>query len=161
MLRRVKSAIVINVKKNIMLTQHELIIKWCKEHGHIIPAKMAGTVYCDVMFGSETSKRCRELRNPIDPGNPYKKKVLDSLKEGKFEKFFLVEHDHIRTIDQFLKYKLLLPYNEHTRQINNAITELTKMKSRIRKDNAENAKKIENKTAQIEYIIKKCRILRP
>jgi len=60
------------------MTQKELILEWIKEHGSILPAKMAGTVYLGQMFGSETSKRCRELRA---------QNVLKSHQEGKFEVF--------------------------------------------------------------------------
>ena len=62
------------------MTQYELIIEYLKEYGRIMPAKMAGEIYKDGFFGSETSKRCRELR--------YKGK-LSSYKEGRFEVFKL------------------------------------------------------------------------
>ena len=63
------------------MTQHELVISWVKSFGSILPAKMSGRIWNGVMFGSETSKRCRELR---------KQGKLRSEKEGKFERFFLV-----------------------------------------------------------------------
>lgn len=64
------------------MTQHQLVKDWIIENGSILPAKMAGKVYKDTMFGSETSKRCRELR---------KKGTLISIKEGRFERFFMKE----------------------------------------------------------------------
>ena len=64
------------------MTQHELVLAWIKEHGSILPAKMSGIVYLGEMFGSETSKRCRELR---------KKGKLRGEKDGRFERFFLEE----------------------------------------------------------------------
>ena len=57
-------------------TQKQLILEYLEEHGSILPAKIGGTVYKGVMFGSETSKRCRELR---------KSGHLLSHKNGKFE----------------------------------------------------------------------------
>lgn len=62
------------------MTQHELIKEYLAVNDSILPAKMAGIVFMGYMFGSETSKRCRELR---------KKGVLESEKDGKFEKFYL------------------------------------------------------------------------
>lgn len=62
------------------MTQYQLIKEWCEIHGKIIPAKMSGTVFMGTMFGSETSKRCRELRA---------KGVLSSSPEGKFEVYWL------------------------------------------------------------------------
>jgi hypothetical protein len=62
------------------MTQHELIIEYLKEHKTITPAKMGGHIYKDNMFGSECSKRCRELR---------KKEILESANDGKFEVFYL------------------------------------------------------------------------
>lgn len=63
------------------MTQQELILEYCKEHGSILPAKLYGFVYKDQIFGSELSKRCRELR---------KAGKLLSEKDGKFERFYLV-----------------------------------------------------------------------
>lgn len=62
------------------MTQHELVIEYIKKYGSILPAKMAGILFMGHMFGSETSKRCRELR---------KLGKLLSQKEGKFERFAL------------------------------------------------------------------------
>lgn len=62
------------------MTQKTLILKWLEQFGRIVPAKMSGKVYMGVMFGSETSKRCREMR---------KAGVLTSWGEGKFEIFGL------------------------------------------------------------------------
>ena len=65
-----------------MITQQKLIIEWLKENKSILPAKIGGHIYKGVMFGSETSKRCRELRA---------KGILRSEVAGKFERFFLNE----------------------------------------------------------------------
>lgn len=64
------------------MTQHTLILEWIKEHGSILPAKMSGKTYLGTMFGSETSKRCRELRL---------KGQLISKKDGKFERYWAVD----------------------------------------------------------------------
>ena len=64
------------------MKQHELVLSWVRAFGSILPAKMSGRIWNDTMFGSETSKRCRELR---------KQGKLRSEKEGKFERFYLVE----------------------------------------------------------------------
>lgn len=64
------------------LNQKDAILEYIKEYGSFLPAKMSGRVYKDVMFGSEVSKRCRELRkkgevySKPDPQNP------------KFERFY-------------------------------------------------------------------------
>ena len=57
-------------------------MEWVREHGSILPAKMAGVIYKGIMFGSETSKRCRELRA---------NGLLKSHGEGRFEVFTLTE----------------------------------------------------------------------
>lgn len=62
------------------MTQKDLIEEYLEEFGSILPAKMAGKIYCGMMFGSETSKRCREMRAD---------KMLRSEGEGKFERFYL------------------------------------------------------------------------
>lgn len=62
------------------LTQKELIIHFIEAHGEMIPAKMGGKTYLGQMFGSETSKRCRELRAAGK---------LISHGEGKFEVYCL------------------------------------------------------------------------
>lgn len=64
------------------MTQHDLIISHIREFGKIIPAKVSGKVYKGTMFGSETPKRCRELRDL---------RILTSHREGRFEVFTLVE----------------------------------------------------------------------
>ncbi len=63
---------------NLKNTQKKLVLDWCREFGYIIPAKMSGNYYKGQMFGSETSKRCRELRQSGS---------LISYKEGKFTAF--------------------------------------------------------------------------
>lgn len=62
------------------MTQKSLILEYIREHGSILPAKMAGFVFKDQMMGSETSKRCREMR---------KAGILRSEPDGKFERFLL------------------------------------------------------------------------
>ena len=64
------------------LTQKQLILEWVKENGSILPAKMSGRIYKDQMFGSESSKRCRELRM---------EGKLMSEPDGRFERFSLPE----------------------------------------------------------------------
>lgn len=71
------------------MTQQEIIIQYCKEFGSIIPAKKGGSEYRGHWIGSQVDKRCRELYNPRDPGNPYGKQILDRVREGKFTKYFL------------------------------------------------------------------------
>ena len=60
-------------------TQKELVLAYVAEYGHILPAKMGGVVWSGHMFGSETTKRCRELRA---------EGKLWSEPQGKFEVFF-------------------------------------------------------------------------
>lgn len=60
------------------MTQKELVLEYVREHGEILPAKISGLVYKGYMFGSETSKRCRELRSAGK---------LVSHGEGKFTVF--------------------------------------------------------------------------
>jgi hypothetical protein len=62
------------------LTQKQLILEYLKEHDFILPAKMSGKVYKGVMFGSEISRRARELRA---------EGILSSVGEKRFEKFYL------------------------------------------------------------------------
>lgn len=65
------------------LTQKDLVLKYIREFGSILPAKKGGDIYLGEMFGSETSKRCREMRregilvSSPDESNP------------KFERFFI------------------------------------------------------------------------
>lgn len=54
--------------------------------GAMIPAKMAGKAWNGGFFGSETSKRCRELR---------KEGKLVSENVGKFERYTLPQRDQI------------------------------------------------------------------
>lgn len=62
------------------MTQKELIVEYIKERGSILPAKVGGVIYKGEMLGSESSKRCRELR---------KIGMLESEPDGKFERFYL------------------------------------------------------------------------
>ena len=73
------------------MTQHELIIEYVKEFGFIKPAIMGGVIYKGIMLGSETTKRCRELRDSNNPSNTYHKKILNDYRDGKFTCFTLVE----------------------------------------------------------------------
>jgi hypothetical protein len=63
-----------------MRTQKELILAYVRENESIIPAKMTGRVWQGQMFGSEVSRRCRDLR---------KEGKLESHALGKFEMFEL------------------------------------------------------------------------
>ena len=69
------------------MTQYELVLKYIKEFGSILPAKVGGMEYEHGFFGSETSKRCRELR---------KAGILRSEGEGKFTRFFLKERSPVQ-----------------------------------------------------------------
>lgn len=64
------------------MTQKQLVLTYVSEFGSIIPAKISGFVYKGMMFGSETSKRCRELRAAG---------LLQSRAIGKFEEYYLQE----------------------------------------------------------------------
>ncbi len=61
------------------LSQQALIMDYLKRHKTIVPAKMSGSIYRGVMFGSEISRRCREL---------FKAKKLNKIREGRFMVFF-------------------------------------------------------------------------
>lgn len=65
------------------MTQKELIIEYIKEFGSILPATMSGKKYMRTLFGSEISRRCRELRA---------EGKLESIGEKRFERFFLKEY---------------------------------------------------------------------
>ncbi len=77
------------------MTQHKLIIRYIDEYGSILPAKMAGAVYKGKMFGSETSARCRELRQYTLP-SVQKYPKLDSVSEGRFERFYFAGMEPIK-----------------------------------------------------------------
>lgn len=64
------------------MTQKQIILEYLSLHGSILPAKMAGEIFKGVMLGSETSKRCREMR---------KEGILYSDRDGKFERFYKVK----------------------------------------------------------------------
>jgi hypothetical protein len=74
------------------VTQKELIIAYVKENGSILPAKIAGKIYQGYMFGSETSKRCRELR---------KSGVLRSDSQDRFAKFYLVRQTESLSVEVY------------------------------------------------------------
>ena len=61
------------------MTQHRVILKYVKKNGSILPAKMSGRIYLKTMFGSEVSRRCRELRA---------KRLLKSVREDRFIRFY-------------------------------------------------------------------------
>lgn len=63
-------------------TQKQLILDYIDTFGEITPAKMGGHLWEDGFFGSETSKRCREMRTAG---------ILESRSEGKFEVFYRPE----------------------------------------------------------------------
>jgi hypothetical protein len=65
------------------MTQKELVVEYLKENGTITPARMSGKIYKSTMFGSEVSRICRFLRADG---------ILDSVREKRFEKFFLAEN---------------------------------------------------------------------
>lgn len=79
-----------------MKTQYQIIKDWITQHGSILPAKMAGVVFEETMFGSECSKRCRELR---------KMGLLESKQEGRFERFYFKEI-------KYNTYRVLSPTGE-------------------------------------------------
>lgn len=60
------------------MTQHELILTYCKYYGKIIPAKLkeADRVMAEGYLGSETIRRCQELVE--------RKKLHRWPNEGKF-----------------------------------------------------------------------------
>jgi len=64
------------------MTQKQLVLEWVKQFGSITPAKMSGKIFMGKMFGSESSRRARELR---EEGK------LDSRSNGMFEEFYLKE----------------------------------------------------------------------
>lgn len=59
--------------------QQQMVMEYVKEWGRIVPAKMGGRTYQGRMWGSETSKRCRELRAM---------NLLEGQRVGRFEVFF-------------------------------------------------------------------------
>lgn len=63
-------------------TQHQLILIWTLKYKAILPAKMGGEVFKGTMFGSETTKRCRELRAFG---------WLEGYREGRFVAFSLTK----------------------------------------------------------------------
>lgn len=66
------------------MTQRDLVMSYVREYGEILPARMSGKIYRGHMMGSETSKRCRELRQAGK---------LVSHGDGKFEVFTLSESE--------------------------------------------------------------------
>lgn len=64
------------------MTQKSLILRYVMRFGSILPAHMSGHIMWRHMFGSETSRRCRELRATGD---------LISHGEKRFERFYLPE----------------------------------------------------------------------
>lgn len=64
------------------MTQQKMVIEYVKKNGSILPAKMGGRIFKRTMFGSETTKRCRELR---------KVGLLKDEREGRFVRFYLAK----------------------------------------------------------------------
>lgn len=64
------------------MTQAQILLQIIKDKGSVIPSKMCGRVYNGLMCGSDFPRRARALR---------KQGILRSEKEGRFERFFLVE----------------------------------------------------------------------
>lgn len=87
------------------MTQQELVLAYVKEHNTILPAKMAGKIYMGQMFGSETSKRCRELR---------KKGKLQSYQEGKFTVYKLPDSKEKVREEMMAKYPELYGLTKHS-----------------------------------------------
>lgn len=95
------------------MTQKQLILEYVKEYGSIVPAKMSGEMFMGKMFGSETSRRCRELRAD---GR------LRSEGLGKFERFYLpqiiqVEERTVMLTDEQYHQKLQQLRQEWLREI--------------------------------------------
>ena len=70
-------------------SQTALIMEWLKKHKTITPAKMGGHIYKGAMFGSESTKRCRELRLAGILGSF--RSMLPSGKQDKFVTFFKIQ----------------------------------------------------------------------
>lgn len=65
------------------ISQKDLVYQYIQEFGSLLPAKISGYIYKGVMFGSETSKRCREMRKAGTLRSEPDKK------QPKFERFFI------------------------------------------------------------------------
>lgn len=63
------------------MTDYAQILKYVAKKGTITPAKLGGTVYLDKLFGSEVTKRCRELRAAGKLESP------DSIQDSRFKTF--------------------------------------------------------------------------
>lgn len=86
------------------MKQKDLILAYVKEYGSIVPAKMGGKEWRDGFFGSETSKRCREMR---------KAGILVSEPEGKFERFRLAPMPKVEPapVAQSALFNFTVPHN--------------------------------------------------
>lgn len=93
------------------MTQRNLIIRYISEFSSILPAKMAGMVYGGTMFGSETSKRCREMRFDLEK-NP--KGILVSNPDGKFERFSF----KLKTEDIVARINAMQPFAPKEKETN-------------------------------------------
>lgn len=62
------------------MTEKQALYDYIKANGEAIPAKLHGKVWMGHFFGSEVTRRARDLR---------KEGKVVSEKEGKFEKFYL------------------------------------------------------------------------
>ena len=70
-------------------TQKEAVMEYVDFNGSIIPAKMIGKTWNGLFFGTEITRRCRELRQSG---------FFKSEREGKFEKFFKAGHEIAKEI---------------------------------------------------------------
>ncbi len=81
------------------MTQHALIIEYIKLRGSICPAKLSDDdkrMPNGEWLGSETGKRCRELRA---------QGKLTAYKDGKYEVFRLAQSDTVRSFLQMYPSK--------------------------------------------------------
>ena len=63
-------------------SQRQLLLEIIKQNKEVIPAKLCGNFYLGQIFGSDITRRARELRE---------KGILDSREEGQFTVFFIKE----------------------------------------------------------------------
>ena len=99
------------------MTQKQLLIEYIREHGSVVPARLGGEVYLGKMFGSEITRRARELR---EAG------VLQSEPSGKFERFYLPEDDMTQDERDTLNKKLVLLRKQWLQEQDNSKREVIK-----------------------------------
>jgi len=68
-------------------TQKEAVMEYVEFNGSIVPAKMIGKTWNGLFFGTEITRRCRELRQSG---------YFKSAREGKFEKFFKANYEMVQ-----------------------------------------------------------------